>query len=127
MAVDGQMPRSFARVHRQFRTPIVATWVTGLICAGISFLLPIEVLTNLVSMGTLLAFSSVCASVLVFRHQQPNRERPFRVKWSPLVPGLGVLICLGLMTTMPLSSWVQLALWMTLGAALYRRRGKTAV
>ncbi len=119
MAMDGQMPRSFARVHPQFRTPIVATWVTGLICAGLAFLLPIDVLTELVSMGTLLAFASVCASVLVFRHQQPDRERPFRVLWSPFVPGLGVLVCLGLMTTMPVRSWVQLVGWMIIGAALY--------
>lgn len=124
MAADGQLPRSFAYVHPKYRTPTNATWFTGGVCAAIAFLLPIDVLAELVSMGTLLAFAAVCASVLVFRHLQPDRPRPFRMWWSPVLPGMGVLICLGLMTTMPLRSWVQLIGWMAIGAVLYRAKRK---
>ena len=124
MARDGQMPRKFAKIGRRSRTPVVATWATGLICAAIGFLLPLDVLADLVSMGTLLTFAMVCAAVVILRRQQPDRERPFRIPWSPLLPGLGVVVCLGLMATMPPRSWVQLLGWMLLGALLYRRRTK---
>jgi APA family basic amino acid/polyamine antiporter len=122
MAVDHQLPESFARVHKKFRTPIVATWFTGIVCAVISFLVPLDILTELVSMGTMLAFGSVCGSVILFRYRQPERDRPFRVMWSPVVPAIGVLFCAGLMATLPAHTWIQLVLWMTLGTALYRRR-----
>jgi len=122
MAKDGQLPDSFARVHAKFRTPIVATWFTGIVCALVAFMVPLDILTELVSMGTMLAFSSVCGSVILFRYRQPDRERPFRVKWSPLVPGIGVLFCLGLMASLSSRTWIYLVLWMMLGALLYRRK-----
>ena len=119
MAVDKQMPRAFARVHPKYRTPIVATWFTGIVCAVVAFLLPIDVLSELVSMGTMLAFASVCASVIVFRRQQPDRERPFRVPLVPALPAIGVLFCFGLMLNMALRSWIQLIGWMIIGAVVY--------
>jgi len=122
MAVDGQLPSSFARVHPKFRTPVAATWFTGIVCAGVAFLVPLDILAELVSMGTMLAFGSVCASVIMFRQTQPDRERPFKVKWSPLVPALGVLFCGGLMLSLPERTWIQLVLWMALGSLLYRKR-----
>jgi APA family basic amino acid/polyamine antiporter len=122
MAMDGQLPSSFAKVHPKFRTPTTATWFTGIVCAGICFVVPLDVLVDLVSMGTLLAFASVCASVLLFRYKQPDRERPFRVMWSPLLPVLGMLFCLSLMYALPNRTWVQLIVWMILGVLLYRRK-----
>jgi APA family basic amino acid/polyamine antiporter len=122
MAVDHQLPESFARVHAKFRTPVVATWFTGIVCAFIAFVVPLDILTELVSMGTMLAFGSVCGSVILFRIRQPDRERPFRVPFSPWLPGAGVLFCAGLMASLPTRTWIQLVLWMTLGAMLYRRR-----
>jgi APA family basic amino acid/polyamine antiporter len=119
MAVDKQMPRSFAKVHPKFRTPYVATWFTGIVCAIVAFLTPLDILSELVSMGTMLAFSSVCASVILFRHQQPHRERPFRVPFSPVLPGIGVIFCLGLMLNMAPRSWVFLAGWLAIGAVVF--------
>ena len=119
MAVDGQMPRSFARVHSKYRTPIVATWFTGIVCSIVAFLVPLDVLSELVSMGTMLAFASVCASVLVFRKQQPDRERPFRVPFGSVLPVLGIIFCFGLMLNMARRSWIQLVIWMIIGALVY--------
>jgi APA family basic amino acid/polyamine antiporter len=119
MAVDKQMPRSFAKVHPKYRTPIVATWFTGIVCSIVAFLVPLDVLSELVSMGTMLAFGSVCASVIIFRRQQPDRERPFRVPFSPVLPALGVIFCFGLMLNMARRSWIQLVAWMIIGAVIY--------
>jgi APA family basic amino acid/polyamine antiporter len=119
MAVDGQMPRSFAKVHPRFRTPIVATWFTGIVCSIVAFLVPLDVLSELVSMGTMLAFGSVCASVIIFRRQQPDRERPFRVPFAPFLPALGVVFCFALMLNMARRSWIQLVAWMIIGAVIY--------
>ncbi len=119
MALDKQMPASFAKVHSRYRTPIVATWFTGIVCSIVAFLVPLDVLSELVSMGTMLAFASVCGSVLVFRRQQPDRERPFRVPFSPVLPVLGMLFCGGLMLNMAQRSWIQLIAWMIIGALVY--------
>src|SRR5579859_1317298 len=119
MAVDKQMPKSFAKVHPRFRTPIVATWFTGIVCSIVAFLVPLDVLSELVSMGTMLAFGSVCASVIIFRRQQPDRERPFKVPFTPFLPALGVLFCFGLMLNMARRSWIQLVAWMIIGAVIY--------
>ena len=119
MAVDKQMPASFAKVHPRFRTPIVATWFTGIVCSIVAFLVPLDVLSELVSMGTMLAFASVCGSVLVFRRQQPDRERPFRVPFVPVLPILGMIFCFVLMLNMAKRSWIQLVAWMIIGALVY--------
>jgi len=130
MAVDKQMPASFAKVHPKYRTPIVATWFTGIVCSIVAFLVPLDVLSELVSMGTMLAFGSVCGSVLVFRKQQPDRERPFRVPFVPLVPIIGMIFCFGLMLNMARRSWIQLVIWMIIGALVYaynhRKKHKAA-
>ena len=119
MAVNKQMPKSFAKVHPKYRTPVVATWFTGIVCSIVAFLVPLDVLSELVSMGTMLAFGSVCASVIIFRRQQPDRERPFRVPFSPWLPGLGVVFCFVLMLNMAQRSWIQLIAWMIIGAVIY--------
>jgi APA family basic amino acid/polyamine antiporter len=89
-------------------------------------MVPLDILTELVSMGAMLCFGSVCGSVILFRRTQPDRERPFRVKWSPLVPATGILFCAGLMASLPARTWIQLLLWMALGSLLYRRKRKAA-
>lgn len=132
MAVDKQMPASFAKVHAKYRTPIVATWFTGITCSIVAFLVPLDVLSELVSMGTMLAFGSVCGSVLVFRKQQPDRERPFKVPFVPVVPIVGMIFCFGLMLNMARRSWIQLVIWMIIGALVYaynhrKKRASAAV
>ncbi|MGU3539283.1 amino acid permease [Methylobacterium sp. A54F] len=126
MARDGLLPESFARVHPRSRTPARAIGTIGLATALVAALVPIEVLGELVSIGTLLAFILVCAAVILLRQREPGRPRPFRVPLGPLLPGLGILCCLGLMAGLPGDTWIRLAAWLALGLAIYAVRNRRA-
>jgi len=119
MAVAGYLPRAFAQVHPALRTPTVATIWTGIGAAFVAGLLPIELLGELVSMGTLIAFASVCLGVLILRRTYPEITRPFRVPLYPWIPLGGLLSCVGLMFSLPLITWANLTLWVAVGIALY--------
>ena len=119
MAKDGLLPKSFSRLHPKFRTPHVTTILTGAVAAVMSGLLPINVLGELVSIGTLLAFTIVCISVLVLRIKKPDLHRPFKTPWVPFVPIMGVGICMSQMIALPLDTWLRLIGWMAIGLAIY--------
>lgn len=119
MSRDGLLPQSFARIHPKYGTPHVTTWVTGISCAAISGLFPLDLLGELISIGTMLAFSLVCAGVLVLRRTRPELPRPFRTPWVPLVPILGIGCCVLQMYFLPLITWLNLAIWMGLGLIIY--------
>ena len=124
MSKDGLLPKFFGSIHHKFRTP----WKTNLffmvfvsLFAGF---VPVTDLGHMVSIGTLLAFSLVCIGVMILRKTDPNRERPFRTPLVPLVPILGVIVCVYLMSSLPMEAWIRLALWMGLGIAIYFLYGK---
>jgi len=119
MARDGLLPRVFGRVHPRYKTPHVSTLVTGLVCAFVSGLTPIEVLGQLVSIGTLLAFVLVCIGVVILRKTAPQNRRPFRTPWVPLVPILGAIICLAQMVGLPWATWERLLIWLAIGFVIY--------
>jgi APA family basic amino acid/polyamine antiporter len=124
MSKDGLLPPVFSAVHPKFKTPWLATIVTGLVamlCAG---LLPIGLLGELVSIGTLLAFAIVCGGVLVLRYTDPDIPRPFRTPLVPLVPLLGVGFCFFLMRGLPVDTWARLIVWMAIGIAIYFLYGR---
>jgi APA family basic amino acid/polyamine antiporter len=125
MSRDGLLPPLFGRVHPKYRTPHVATIVTGIVALLIAGLFPIGLLGELVSIGTLLAFVIVCGGILVLRHKQPELHRPFRTPWVPVVPILGILICGYMMYGLPLDTWLRLAIWMALGLAIYFLYGRS--
>ncbi|HET6782058.1 MAG TPA: amino acid permease, partial [bacterium] len=115
MSRDGLLPPAFAKLHPRFRTPHVTTAITGLVVAAASGLFPIGVLGQLVSMGTLLAFAIVCSGVLILRKVEPDTPRPFKTPGMPWVPTVGTLICLYLMSGLPLSTWIRLFVWLAIG------------
>lgn len=119
MANDGLLPPVFARIHPRFRTPHVTTLLTGGIGAIVAGAFPLDLLGELISIGTLMAFALVCGGILVLRRTQPDLPRPFRTPAVPLVPVLGVLTCLVQMAALPLDTWLRLAIWMGLGLAVY--------
>jgi len=119
MAKDGLLPDTFAKIHPKYGTPHITTWITGISCAIIAGLFPLNLLGELISIGTLLAFALVCAGVLVLRRTQPNLPRPFRTPWVPLIPVLGILICIAQMFSLPNITWLNLTIWLALGFAVY--------
>ncbi|MEP7245301.1 MAG: amino acid permease [Gammaproteobacteria bacterium] len=119
MANHGLIPPAFAKVHPTYRTPGVATIVTGVFAAIAAGALPIGLLGELVSIGTLIAFIVVCIGVLVLRKQRPDLPRPFRVKAVWPVAILGVLFCGAMAATLPRDTWIRLVVWTAIGVVIY--------
>jgi len=119
MSRDGLLPPLFSRVHPRWRTPHVSTFVTGTIIALAAGLLPIGLLAELVSIGTLLAFVLACLGVVILRRTSPDLPRPFRTPGMPWVPIGGALVCLIQMVALPGATWVRLMLWLAAGFAIY--------
>jgi APA family basic amino acid/polyamine antiporter len=97
----------------------VGTLITGTLAALIAGLFPVTILGELVSIGTLLAFTTVCIGVLVLRYTRPDLPRPFRVPAPWLVCISGALICAGMMASLPHDTWIRLLVWTVLGFAIY--------
>jgi APA family basic amino acid/polyamine antiporter len=119
MSRDGLLPTFFGVVHPRFRTPYLSTIFIGTIIAVAAGLVPITVLGQLVSIGTLLAFVLVCIGVVMLRRASPELDRPFRTPWVPVVPALGALICLAQMFGLPLQTWLRLLVWLATGLVIY--------
>lgn len=124
MSKDGLIFRMFSDIHSKHKTPrkgtIFAAIVTGLLAA----FAPVAVLGELVSIGTLIAFASVCISVMILRKTQPDAHRPFRTPYVPFVPLLGAFICIVQIIVLPGETWARLLVWIALGTAMYFLYGR---
>jgi APA family basic amino acid/polyamine antiporter len=126
MARDGLLPSVFASVHPRFKTPHVTTILTGVAVGGIAAFATVDEMVSLTNIGTLFAFILVCVGVMVLRHKDPDRPRPFRVPLGPyLLPGLGALSCALLIYFLPEGSYWRFVGWLMLGLAIYFSYGYT--
>ncbi len=124
MSRDGLLPEWAGRIHPRFRTPWISSIVVGFCVALFASVLPIQVLSQLTSIGTLLAFVIVCAGVWVLRVRRPDLPRPFKTPLVPLVPILGIGISFLLMASLPLSTWLRLIVWLIIGMVIYFTYGR---
>jgi basic amino acid/polyamine antiporter, APA family len=125
MGRDGLLPAAFARVHPKTRTPHIGTIVTGVVSCIAAGLLPLGLLGDIISMGTLLAFGIVCAGVLLLRRARPDLRRPFKAPGGVWVPLAGALCCVGLMATLPRLAWLGFVVWLVTGLGVYGLYGAT--
>jgi APA family basic amino acid/polyamine antiporter len=119
MADDGLLPAYMSRCHPRFKTPHVATVITGVFAAAIAAVFPLDLLADLISIGILLAFAVVCIGVLILRKTRPDAYRPFRVPWAPFTCVLGALWCLGMTLTLSTPTWTRLLIWTLIGMSIY--------
>jgi APA family basic amino acid/polyamine antiporter len=119
MSRDRLLPDIFSAVHPKHHTPHVSTWIAGLFVGIPAGIWDIGTLADLTNIGTLFAFIIVSAGVIVLRKTQPERPRSFRVPLVPLLPGISILCCLVLMTSLPLETWIRFVVWLGLGLAIY--------
>src|SRR5947209_7288276 len=120
LARDGLVPKGFfGDIHPKFRTPWKSTILTGIFVAAMAGFIPLSILAEMTSIGTLFAFVIVCGAVIVMRRTNPNANRPFRAPMVPLIPILGILTCLLLMFSLPYENWVRLIIWLVIGLAIY--------
>ena len=119
MSKDGLLPPVFSKIHPRFKTPYVSTLITGFVALVLAGVLPINILGELVSIGTLLAFAIVCIGIIILRVKRPDIERTFKTPFVPLVPILGAGICILQMLSLPWETWARLVGWMALGLVIY--------
>ena len=123
MSRDGLLPPFFSRIHPHFRTPAHSNLLFMAVVALMAAFVPASMAGEMTSIGTLLAFTLVCAAVLVVRRSQPDAPRGFRTPLVPLIPVLGILTCLGLMLFLPADTWIRLVVWMLIGLDIYVHYG----
>lgn len=119
MSRDGLVPTRFSKVHPKYGTPFITTWTIGIIFGVIAALVPLNVLAELMNIGTLAAFCLVAVAVIVLRKKRPKLPRAFKCPWVPLVPILSIIFCVTLMTYLQWHTWLAFAIWLLIGACIY--------
>jgi APA family basic amino acid/polyamine antiporter len=119
MSRDGFLPKMFAAVHTRYKTPYRGTVITGIFAAALAAVFPLNLLGQLVSIGTLLAFVVVCLGTMILRIQAPKAKRPFRTPLVWITAPLGIIFCAGMAWSLPYDTWIRLVIWTAIGMAIY--------
>jgi len=121
---DGLLPKIFSDVHPKFKTPWKSNIMLCIFIGLFAAFVPMNVVGEMTSIGTLLAFLMVCVGILILRKTDPDAKRPFKVPFVPLIPILGILVCLVMMAFLPWETWLRLGIWLVIGLAIYFWYGK---
>jgi APA family basic amino acid/polyamine antiporter len=124
MSKDGLLPPTFSKLHETFRTPMHSNLLLGAFIALFAGFVPISIVGEMTSIGTLLAFVMVCLGILILRKKEPDAPRSFRTPWVPVVPILGIVTCLVMMLSLPWETWLRLGVWLAIGLGIYFGYGK---
>lgn len=119
MSRDGLLPPFFSHINEKFRTPARSNLLFMVVVGLLAAFVPARVAGEMTSIGTLFAFTLVCAAVLIVRKSMPEVHRAFKTPFVPVVPILGILTCLCMMLFLPADTWIRLVLWMLIGLDVY--------
>lgn len=123
MSRDGLLPPFFSKIHPTYRTPAHSNLLLMLVVGLLAAFLPARVAGEMTSIGTLMAFTIVCAAVIVVRRTMPDAPRAFRTPLVPFIPLAGILTCVGMMLSLPADTWIRLVIWMLIGLDVYEWYG----
>ena len=131
MSRDGLLPEIFSKIHPKYRTPYFNTFWVGVLVSLISAFLPVEIVAEMVNIGTLAALTTASASVIILRKTRPDLKRPFKVPFSPILPMVSIVCCIYLMFNLPVGTWIRFGIWMTIGvfiyAFYYKKRSRSSI
>jgi len=119
MSCDGLLPKLFSDLHPKWCTPWKSSLALFLLIGPLAAFVPLEILGNMTSIGTLFAFLIVCGGTLILRYTHPEYPRKFRTPWVPFVPLLGMAVCALLMASLSFDTWLRLLIWLAIGLVVY--------
>ncbi|KAF1034556.1 MAG: putative amino acid permease YhdG [Burkholderia lata] len=119
MSRDGLLPKRLSSVHSNLGTPFFATWIVGILFGLVAAVVPLNVLTELINIGTLAAFSLISVAVIILRKTRPDLPRAFRCPAVPLVPILAIAFCITLTAFLQATTWIAFLVWLTIGLVVY--------
>lgn len=119
MARDGFLPKAVAKVHPKYKTPYVASIISGIVVMFLAGACNLTNVAALCNIGTLFAFVMVCVGVIILRYKNPGAKRPFKVPFVPYVPILGIIICISLIVSLPKLAWIGFFVWLVIGLVIY--------
>ena len=119
MSRDGLLPKLFSKVHPTHKTPYISTITTGTIAAAIAGFLPLDIIVQFLSIGTLLSFIAVSVAVIVLRKTMPNFKRIFKTPGVPFTPIVSVICCVVLLSRLQLKTWIGFLVWLIIGLIIY--------
>jgi basic amino acid/polyamine antiporter, APA family len=124
MSRDGLLPKLFSQLHPRYNTPFRSNILLCVFISLFAGFVPIHVVGEMVSIGTLMAFIMVCLGVIILRKRRPDLHRPFKTPWVPVVPILGIISCGVMMISLPADTWLRLIIWLAIGLLIYYFYGR---